>query len=82
MEQLVLILVNSITILAAVIVGYGIANKKPKEPTFDKYEVEPESVSDGMIKKIFTGEYFKNEEEPKETVSDKIDRSKRHAFYD
>jgi len=82
MDNLLLILVHGMTVLAGVFVGYSLASKTTHEDSVDSFKVEPDDVPDSMIKKILSGQYFKDEEEVKETVSDKIDRSKRHAFYD
>lgn len=85
MEHITLLLVHGISVLCGVFLGFFLACKGSDVQEFDdydEYEVKESEVPDSFVKKVFSGEYFKNEEQPKETVEEKIDNDKRHAFYD
>jgi len=82
MENIILVLISGVMVLVGVYLGYRLGLMSIGEDIFEEYEPEPEEVPDSLVKKIFSGEYFKGDEEPKINVEEKLDKDRRHAFYD
>jgi len=81
MENIVLILVNGLIILAGVFLGYKIAcynGRTDSQQDWGLHKTTPDEISDSFLDRILG----KKEEVLKQSAEDIEDSKKAHAFYD